>query len=256
MLSAMNRFDQQVVAWEANKEDGPFACPECHREVCVKKGNAVVHHFAHVAPSTCVYGTGESVEHWQAKYEIYKALQKHPGVTGLMAERYLKGARPDVSFTLRQKSVAIEIQRSNLSEDKINQRTEILTAKNIYVLWMPFYDNLLSKLMSSYSEEECRVAPSRWEKHLHKMYYGKVYYWMHGETIRVVHFDPYIVGKTYRRWFDRTTGEWVNGYRSPFYRTPFSLKDVRISDLQAVTRPPWNAGPYHIPFARLWCLRG
>jgi len=191
MLSAYNRLGEQVVAWEAAKEDGPFSCPECGQAVVVKKGFVVAHHFAHVPPSTCQYGAGESVDHWLAKYEIYEALR-------------------------------------------------------IHALWMPLYADDLG--------EGQRYAPHYWEKYLHALHFGKVYYWLQGATILPVHFDEYRVGIIYHRWYDRARGVWVDGRYSKRYRTPTFLERVGITDLQAVTRGSWQSGPFSLPAARLWCL--
>ena len=257
MLSAMNKSNQQVVAWETAKEDGPFACPECHREVLVKKGDAVVHHFAHVSQTNCKYGSGESPVHWRAKLQIYESLRKFPNVSKLMVERYLKEVRPDVSFRLRGKYVAIEIQRSTLSRSKIIQRSKFYTDKKIHVLWMPLY----AEKMSFYFEEmqgnieERRYFPSDWENHLHDMYYDTVYYWLQGVTIRLIHFNECIVGKAYRRRYDYRIGEWKDGYPSKRYRTPSFVEDVNITDLDAVMRAPWTSGSLSMPATRLWCRR-
>lgn len=145
MLSAFKRLGEQVVAWEVTKEDGPFSCPECKQTVILRKGDVVVHHFAHTASSTCKHGIGESVEHWLAKYEIYEALRKHPGVTRLMVERFLGSVKPDVSFCFGKVLVALELQRSKLSPNWIAHRTRMYAAKKVHVLWMPPYTDDLEE---------------------------------------------------------------------------------------------------------------
>jgi competence protein CoiA len=246
MLSAYNRLGEQVVAWEAIKENGPFTCPECGEAVIVKKGSVVMHHFAHSAPSKCQFGSGESAEHWRAKFEIYEALRKHPSVTRLMVERNLGSVRPDVSFCLAGVHVALELQRSTLSQELIAQRTRIYTAKYIHVLWMPLFNREMV--------EGKRYAPLYWEKYLHALYYGKIYYWVFGATMLPVHFDEFRVGEAYHRWFDKARGMWVDGYRSRRFRTLSFFPTLTITDLHAVKRDPWQSGSFSLPAARLWCL--
>ena len=60
----------------------------------VKKGHLKVHHFAHLSGTYCTYGTGESEQHRQAKYEIYEALREHSSVTQIKVERSLGDVRP------------------------------------------------------------------------------------------------------------------------------------------------------------------
>ncbi len=246
MLSAYNSYGEQVVAWEVAKEDGPFSCPVCRQAVILKKGSVVVHHFAHSVPSRCQYGMGESTEHWRAKFEIYESLRTHPRVTKLMVERHLGSVRPDVSFCLAGVHVAPPVQRSTLSPDWIARRTRIYTAKRIHVLWMPLYNHEMG--------EGKRYAPLYWEKYLHALYYGKIYYWVFGATILPVHFDEFRVGEAYHRWFDDARGMWIDGYRSRRFRTPSFFRKLNITDLQAVARDPWQSGSFSLPAARLWCL--
>src|SRR6266568_1862419 len=98
MLSAFNEHGALVIAWESNRDQGPFSCPECKRGVTLKKGQFIIHHFAHNPGSNCSYGTGESWEHWQAKYEMYHALLAHSQVSELQVELPLGPVRPDISF--------------------------------------------------------------------------------------------------------------------------------------------------------------
>lgn len=51
---------------------------------------------------------------------------------------------------------------------------------------------------------ESRYAPKDWERYLHRMYYGKVYYWYEGLLVQPVEFEDYLLepdwwtGKRYR----------------------------------------------------------
>lgn len=91
-----------------------------------------------------------------------------PGVTSVWVERYLREVRPDISFVLNGERVAIEIQISMLSRDGIDWRTTAYAKKDIAVLWMPL---LSSEVFAD------RYAPKDWERYLHTLYFGKVYYW-------------------------------------------------------------------------------
>lgn len=128
----------------------------------------MVAHFAHWPDAKCAYtGEGESEEHRLAKLEIYQALLRAPGVTDVRLERYLREVRPDVSFVLSGELVALEIQASLLARDGIEWRTTVYAKKGIAVLWMPLFSSEVS---------EDRYAPKDWERYLHTMYFGKVYY--------------------------------------------------------------------------------
>jgi competence protein CoiA len=156
MLSARNQYGD-VLATEVELSDGPFYCPACQAQLILKKGRKVVAHFAHWPDAECAYTSeGESEEHRLAKLEIYQALLQIPGVTDVRLERYLQEVRPDVSFVLNGELVAIEIQLSLLSCEKIEWRTEAYARRNIAVLWMPSFS------MDLFEE---RYAPKDWERY-------------------------------------------------------------------------------------------
>jgi competence protein CoiA len=229
MLSACNRYGA-VQAAEVEPQDGPFFCCACREPVILKQGHIKIPHFAHLPDARCVYtSVGESGEHQRIKLEIYQALLHTPGVTDVRLERYLEEVRPDVSFVLRGELVAVEIQLSLLTRDQIAWRTKVYTEKNIAVLWMP-----------SYSKElfQARYAPKDWERYLHTLYFGKVYYWLESLTLRPVKFREY-----------QLASGWYSGTRcSKRYVSPLLLPAVSLTDLAPVWRKPWRDWPR----AKLW----
>jgi competence CoiA-like predicted nuclease len=174
-----------VLAEEVELSDGPIYCSACREQLILKKGRKVVAHFAHWPDAECDYSNeGESEEHRLAKLEIYRALLQAPGVTDVRLDRYLRVVRPDVSFVLNGELVAIEIQLSLLSPEKIEGRTTVYARRNLAVLWMPSFSMELL---------EQRYAPKDWERYLHRMYYGKVYYWFEDRLFQPVKFEEYLL---------------------------------------------------------------
>ncbi len=195
MLSAVDTKNGYVLAMEAHKDYGPFHCPECEEELILKQGRVKIAHFSHLPYSECTYaGEPESQEHINAKLEIYEALKSEPEVSKLQVERYLKEVRPDISFYFENRYIAIEVQISPLSLDELIRRTTAYTQKNIYVLWTPILP------MDVFSG---RYAPKEWERNLHALYDGTVYYWLRGLEVVPVEFEqymgsPYHFGKNIR----------------------------------------------------------
>jgi competence protein CoiA len=230
MLSACNRFGE-VQAAEVEVEDGPFYCPACQGSVILKQGRIKIPHFAHLTGTECVHSNeGESEEHRLAKLEIYAALRRTPGVTDVRLERYLQEVRPDISFVLNGELVAIEIQFSHLSGDQIAWRTKAYARKHIAVLWTPTFPMELFR---------GRYAPKDWERYLHTLYYGRVYYWLEEVKLVPVKFEEYLLPPN-----------WYSGERrSRRYVSPRMLPTVSIPQLAPVWRKPWR----DLPRARLWC---
>lgn len=184
MLSAHGK-NGTVIAWEAQQEDGPFLCPGCRQSVILKKGYINVHHFAHKPGAECPYSDyhqGESLQHLGTKKAIYDALKNHPRVSHLQLERYLGPVRPDISFYLGDTPVAIEMQISPIAPDAMSRRTREYTRRGIALLWIFPFD-----------EEEVRDGRGcgirSWERYIHSLYQGTVYYWVSGELLQPVHFE-------------------------------------------------------------------
>jgi competence protein CoiA len=90
MLSAKRKSDGQIVtAYLESKQNGPFACLQCHEEVLLKTGRLRDNHFAHANPIACKFAEGESNIHRRCKMEIFETLQKAPGVREVALERAL-----------------------------------------------------------------------------------------------------------------------------------------------------------------------
>src|SRR5260370_6324458 len=175
MLIACNRHGE-VLAAEVEPQDGPFHCPECAEPVILKQGRVKIAHFAHYPGVDCAYASaseGESEEHRRAKQEIFQALLQAPGVRDVKLERSLRGVRPAVGFRINGEMVAIEVQLSRLSIGAIESRTRAYAARQTAVLWTPPMPGGVL---------DARYAPKDWERYLHTLYFGKVYYWLKGLT--------------------------------------------------------------------------
>ncbi|PYS92026.1 MAG: competence protein CoiA [Acidobacteria bacterium] len=183
MLTAIRERDgQKLGAWEAHRDDRPFVCFCCQRVVTLRRGHIIAPHFAHQPPVTCEYGTGESEAHRRCKIAIYESLCTDSRVTKCELERNLGTVRPDVSAYINGVPVAIEVQLSTLSLEKIAYRTSEYRRKGIYVLWLPVYHRGLDQELYS---------PRPWERWLHATYFGRVYYWLEGATVLPVRFRDY-----------------------------------------------------------------
>ncbi|GCE27533.1 hypothetical protein KDA_30170 [Dictyobacter alpinus] len=229
MLSARNS-NGDVLAMNVDKDDGPFCCPACRDEVILKKGEKKSPHFAHRPETVCEYShSGESEEHRRAKVAIYQSLLTTPGVTKLQLERFLGEVRPDVSFEFNGHYVAIEVQVSTLSTENIARRTVAYAQKNIAVLWTPPWNKEMIFQ---------RYAPKSWERYLHTLYFGKIYYWDHDIKLQPVTFGPYMLGPS----------RFAPEKRSERFVTTSWLAPVSIIDLTSVWRREWNT----FPKAKLW----
>jgi hypothetical protein len=250
MLSAYDREGDLVISWDVSRDEGPFFCPECQRPVTLKKGQFIMHHFAHAPGSNCTYGTGESWEHWRAKFEIYNALRSHPGVSSLQVELPLGQVRPDISFYWEKKvHVSIELQRSTLPPTSVARRTSIYDEKNIAVLWV--------SLPRDRFWPGVRCSTRIWERYLHELYDGKIFCWHGGQELYATHLNPYVLRKEHRECFDKHSGIWREkeiSHLSKRLRVPSYDGVVRITDMKIIEVLPQQRGLFTLPKAKLWSL--
>jgi len=238
MLTSIRQSDKyKVYAKDADKSDAPFECPVCRCETVLRKGTVKVHHFAHKSTVSCEYGKGESEAHRNCKQSIFEALRVAPGVTECELEKNFGRVVSDVFFVFGGNKVAIEVQISNLTMNRIIERTKAYNDLGIYVLWMPLFDTKLNKTV---------YAPKLWEKWLHTTYFGRVYYWLEGLSVIPIHFSEHLL------WVKRT--EYGGGYgcKSKRDRTleRGSILNI-LNDFEFKSKKAWKGGDIDVPDCKL-----
>ena len=233
-----------VIAPDAVK-GGDFTCPECAQPLVLKQGRVKVAHFAHKAASGCENGKGESQDHLQCKYEIFQALKDHPRISHLQLERRLQGVRPDISFALDgTHKIAVEVQISTLPISLIEHRTRVYAQKSFYLLWCSPYS------IDGPQETEQPFAPRDWQKYIHALYFGRIFFWMRGQTLLPVHLTDHMLSS--EGGYDQD-GEYHDGYtrRSKRYRNVDFEEEVQITELVPTERGAWKAASISIPSCKL-----
>ena len=236
--------NETVYASQVTKADAPFYCPDTFEQLIVRKCKEKVDHFAYHARKSAV-GSLESELHKACKRELLAALKlAYP--TGNWAEErttfkedeekgYTK-VKPDLSGRIGDKNgkgLIIEVQASALSLDTILHRTAQYTKRNAYILWIvPLKEELGT----------ANFRPRLFERFLHSMYYGRVYYWYvgNGSKLIPVHYGTarrYIEVSSWREedGGERTEGGYYKDYlrvKKPEYSKPLDL----ITDFEPQNR--------------------
>lgn len=257
MQVAVSKSNKRCIAWETEKDEGPFSCPECKKEVVLKKGRIREHYYSHKQPGNCSYGAGESQIHYRCKKEIYQAFSSHHGCSAFEIEKPLNGVRPDVFAVIASVKVAIEVQKSTISIDDIERKSLRYRSLGIYPLWI--IPNGSPGLIWHQGQKERVYRIKEWEKYLHAMYYGRLYYWKGGLSVSLYHFDKFRVWVESKEWFDNEDGEYreEGGYhrdtRSLKRPLEFSKRMLNIAeDFSPVTRQKFNSKKWSIPECNIW----
>lgn len=198
---ARRKLDNQIVyADYATKSDGPFYCPVCLSDAIVRKCTEKVDHFAHSARQSPVIGKKDKLLHEQCQNEILEYLQKNFPSGKWEKERPIpknekKGFKeviPDISGRIDGLPIAIEVQKSTYTINRIYDKLVEYQKRGVLVLYIiPLYKEL--------GEEVFR--PRLFEKYLHSLYYGRVYYWTPNNNNKIVsaHFGRCT------RWIEEST---------------------------------------------------
>jgi competence protein CoiA len=269
MLVASTKSTPRVMAWLANREMAPFYCPECKKEVVLHKGQLRDHHFKHKPPVTCSYGSGETSEHFLAKRSLYEELLADKRLKNVDIELIIQFSRPDVYFEIGSTRVAIELQKSSQSIDDIRFRTLKLNQFGIYVVW------IIPSHEPHWAKGEPKVCTVQsWHEYLHMMYFGRVYFWQYGKTIRAAHLSKFYRDIPEGNWvedYEDNIGEDLSGtnwyqenidsanygggrqYVKSFKNVIWSPQCIDlIADFQYTTRNPFITQRFDVPKCNLW----
>jgi len=256
MQTSLDQNHRLCLAWKTEKNEGPFKCPECNRPTILKKGKVKEHHFAHVPPFSCHYGSGESQVHYKCKREIYEALLKNNRCVSCEIEKRLNGVRPDVFASISGAPIAIEVQKSDISTDEIVRRTSIYKNLGIFVLWL--IPAKQPKLLWRDEDDIHVCRPKEWEKYLHSMYLGRVYYWHSDLLVTPYHFEKYQTYVDSREWYDSYGDQHsAGGYLkdSKVYKLPIMYPDEFldiVDDFRPNNRKPFGSGRWYVPPCSIW----
>jgi len=239
------RDNSLVHASNVTKADGPFYCDETYEELIVRKCFEKIDHFAYKARFSPV-ATKESQLHLKCKNELLSCLIKAFPDGKWELERNTFNAdiqkgydkvKPDLSGRINGKGVIIEVQASTLSINKILHRTEQYNKRGAFILWVVPLEKQLGN---------DNFRPRLFERYLHTMYYGRIYYW-HQENAHLlipVHFgnaDRYIEPS---HWFETDgTERSEGGYYKPFLRVKKPLYGQLLDickDFKFETRPKFE----------------
>ncbi|MEN2675961.1 competence protein CoiA [Herbaspirillum huttiense] len=230
----------------ALRSDGPFYCPECFSDVVIRKCVDKIDHFAHVARLSPVLSPGESELHLQCKTEICKTLAlEFPNGRWEIERPIPENSKhkiprliPDISGRIGDIRLAVEVQLSTLSLSAIIKRTTAYASRGIAVLWVV-------PLRFELGIEPFR--PRQFEKYLHSMYYGRVYYWWPelGTAIAPVHFTRTKREIPYAEWYEADgehceAGGYEKTYKTikrPDYGRLLSISKDFLADKRDEFRP-------------------
>lgn len=240
----MLKNGQKINADDATKADGPFCCLDSPDELIIRKCTEKINHFAYsgrISPT----GNIESSLHFDCKTEICNSLKIAFPNGNWEVERELsedkhkeyKKVRPDISgrfgSSKADQAIIIEVQASTLSIKTILKRSEEYTKRKAFLLWiLPLENELGSKIF----------RPRLFERFLHSMYFGRVYYWQRGNGTLVTptHFGNAQKYIELNSWYEtggveRSEGDYYKDYKrlkKPIYGSHIDL----LSDFETNKR--------------------
>ena len=134
MLLAKNKEGILLNAMENQPSLGDqLFCPACSGAVCFKKGRVMRPHFAHISLENCSFYTeNESAEHLNLKAGLYSWGKQSQEV---QVEAFLPEIR-QIADLLLDGRIALEVQCSPLSQERLEERTLSYRQYGYQVLWL------------------------------------------------------------------------------------------------------------------------
>ena len=240
---------------------GPtYHCPNCQRELTLRKGRIVAHHFAHKPPVSCSWAAGETQAHLAAKAVLrdgFRAL----GYSAEVEVEVLSTAgdrRADVLVASGVNRLALEIQHQAIDYTAIERRTAAYVAAGVPVLWVGIFTDAMrdksEPIVGGLRYRQYTIRP--WEKWAHAYGFKELWYVdpTTGELWRGV-FSDHLIEKESASWYNQYgEEESVEGYtrRSKRWRTltlhgPYRLDQIAIS---LPSRQPWSSKAFRLPGGR------
>lgn len=201
---ALRKFDNRKVhASSVTKAEGPFFCPSCLSDAVVRKCSEKIDHFAHNARKSPIIKRKDQMLHNKCRDIICSLLNDNFPDGKWETERPIKGNEekklksiiPDISGRIGNVPVAIEVQASAYTINKIANKTIEYYKRGVAVLWV-------IPLFQEFGVEPFR--PRLFEKYLHSMYFGRVYYWTEAneKLLLPIHYSPTTRWIEESSWYD------------------------------------------------------
>ena len=146
MIIAVDKFGKAINLFEELPEkENEFYCPACHSPVYLKNGPVKMAHFAHASLKNCkAWSENESAQHLGLKKELYDWFAKSEQVK---LEVYLPELQQTPDLLVNEK-IAIEIQCSSLSLQRLAERTKNYHKHGYKVIWLMGKDLWLKKSLT------------------------------------------------------------------------------------------------------------
>lgn len=137
MLIALNENNLLVSAKRIEKKErqAAYYCPSCKSKVILKKGQIRIPHFSHQSTVDCQsFSEGETEEHLLGKELLYKYFQENK--INVELEWYLPELKQRPDLYLSDQKLAIEFQCSQISYEKLKERSTGYQTIGIDVIWI------------------------------------------------------------------------------------------------------------------------
>ena len=209
MLIAKNQEGNLVSALETSlQRKEPYICPGCQGVVLLKHGQVMCPHFAHKSLQDCqFFSENESAQHLSLKATLYQSLDNHG--ERVCIEKVLPELGQIADLFVGD-SLALEIQCSRLSQQRLRERTCAYHQAGYEVRWLLgeelWLNGRLTDLQRDFLYFTAKIGFHLWEldwkreeirlKYLiYEDIFGKVYYltksWPLTENLMTVLRFPY-----------------------------------------------------------------
>lgn len=155
MLTAYNQDMKYVNVLDTlPPKSASYYCPSCRSQMRLKIGKVIRPHFAHLSLKDCHYtAENESAQHLHLKASLYKWLKGE----GVEIEKVLSDIQ-QIADVLVNGKLALEVQCSPLSIDRLRERTLAYREMGYQVLWLLGKDLWIKDQLTSLQKQFLRFS--------------------------------------------------------------------------------------------------
>lgn len=104
---------------------------------------------------------------------------------------------------------------------------------------------------------EEKMSPKSWEKWIHSLNFGRVYYWIKDSRVMPVHFGNYLIDVPCSTFYSKDEREEITvggyeriskKYKKAMIHDPIDL----IDDFIGINRKEYNNSKLYIPKSKIW----
>lgn len=143
-LVAVEEGKSKIFAWEVKERAPLYTCKDCGGRLLFMDCRQKIKYFRHYEKSNCE-SEPETPEHLQGKQKVYETILAMKNCGSVELEYSIDNLKADVYWESTWRKAAIEVQASNYTIDKFEDKIYNYARKDFVIIYLFVGDNFLKQ---------------------------------------------------------------------------------------------------------------